>query len=177
MVAGVTHAGRTLSRDRGLLQGVCAGVPIKVRLCSGGNCLISLGGVSIRVFNLPSGRSILKLGVFRGPVVGSRVQRGLVDQRPISFRVSCSFGAVRSGKFCPAVGGNAVSVFAGIYVLCSVCKSLVGCVFVGLSGASGTITCGHVRRFRRFFDLIDHFTGIKCTGFSLLAHRKCTVSR
>lgn len=42
--ARAVHTRETLSHDRGLFGGVFTGVPTKIRVCSGSNCLLSLGG-------------------------------------------------------------------------------------------------------------------------------------
>lgn len=169
----VSSTSRTLRRHGHLLRGVCGCLPMKVRLCGQRKVLVSVGSGRRRVFRLGRGRSLLKVGVFRGPVFPRRVGDGLEGRRGTSFAFQCSFSGV-SGC-CGARGGaNAVSLMAGIADLCSSGRGLAGCLLVGTSGARAAITCGGVRRFRDRFRLVSSCTGIKCTGCSLLGRRNCT---
>lgn len=170
----VTSTCRTLRGDRHVLRGVCGGVPMNVRLCGGSKLLVSLGGGRLRVFRVTDGRSILKIGLFRGPLLPRRVGRGLEGGRSTSFAFYCRFSGV--GKCCRSRDSkNDVSLAAGMAALCSRGRRPVGCLIVGMSGARGAVTCGGVRRFGGFFSLMNSCTGINCTRFSTLDQSNCTL--
>lgn len=89
------------SRVRQLRRAVCRGLPMKVRLCSNSKCLVRVGDIKLGVVKIGSGRSVLKVGVFRGPGVPVRVGEHLHTKRGVHFAIGCSFSL--TGTRCPAI--------------------------------------------------------------------------
>lgn len=175
--ASSMRARLTLSRDRGLFGGVFTGVPTKIRVCSGSKFLMSVGGGSVRVFKIHSGRSIVKIGLFRGPGISTRLTRHVRARSVISFHLGCTFSQAR--KCCSASGrpGSIVRLCAGIDGICSDGNGFANCTVVGVSGARQVSTVDHVYSFRGFFLLVSSCTGMNCTGLGLLSQGNCTVGR
>lgn len=146
-----------------------------MRVCSGSNCLISVGGVGLRVFKIMGGSRMVKIGFFRGPGIPRRVHSHIQGRSLISFHLGCSFQHTR--KCCLAGHSSVVRLCAGIAGLCSGRKGFDKCVLVGVSGARHVSTVGHVHSFRGFFLLVSSCTGIECTGLGLVDQGKCTVGR